>query len=120
MNDVVNIGIAGLGTIGSGVIKSLLRNQSDLERKYKFKFEISGISASSKNKERSFNASSFVWFDSPIDLARDSNIDLVIELIGGDSGSAYDLAMEAIKNKKKQTKTHSKYFYLSFLSFGQS
>ena len=100
MSDVVKIGIAGLGTIGSGVIKSLLRNQSDLEKKYKFKLEISGISASSKNKKRSFNTNNFVWFDNPIDLARDSNIDLIIELIGGDSGIAYDLAIEAIKNKK--------------------
>ena len=100
MSDVVKIGIAGLGTIGSGVIKSLLRNKSELEKKFKFQFEILGISASSKDKERSFDVDQFTWFDKPIDLAKDSNIDLVIELIGGDSGVAYDLAFESIKNKK--------------------
>ncbi|MDA9905032.1 homoserine dehydrogenase [Hyphomicrobiales bacterium] len=100
MSDVVKIGIAGLGTIGSGVIKSLLRNKSELEKKFKFQFEILGISASSKDKERSFDVDQFTWFDKPVDLAKDSNIDLVIELIGGDSGVAYDLAFESIKNKK--------------------
>ena len=45
MNDLVKIGIAGLGTIGSGVIKNLLRNKKELEEKYQFEFEVSGISA---------------------------------------------------------------------------
>ena len=100
MNDIVKIGIAGLGTIGSGVIENLLRNKKELEEKYQFKFEISGISASRKDKKRTFDTSQFIWFDNPIDLAKDSNINLIIELIGGESGTAYDLALEAIKNKK--------------------
>ena len=100
MNDPIKIGIAGLGTIGSGVIKNLLRNKKELEDKYHFRFQISGISAFNKNKIRSFDANQFTWFDNPIDLAKDSSIDLVIELIGGESGTAYDLAIEAIKNKK--------------------
>ena len=100
MNDPIKIGIAGLGTIGSGVIKNLLRNKKELEDKYHFRFQISGISAFNKNKVRSFDANQFTWFDNPIDLAKDTSIDLVIELIGGESGTAYDLAIEAIKNKK--------------------
>ena len=100
MNDPIKIGIAGLGTIGSGVIKNLLRNKKELEDKYHFRFQISGISAFNKNKVRSFDVNQFTWFDNPIDLAKDTSIDLVIELIGGESGTAYDLAIEAIKNKK--------------------
>ena len=68
MNDLVKIGIAGLGTIGSGVIKNLLRNKKELEEKYQFEFEVSGISASKKDKKRSFDTSQFIWFDNPIDL----------------------------------------------------
>lgn len=100
MNDLVKIGIAGLGTIGSGVIKNLLRNKKELEEKYQFEFEVSGISASKKDKKRSFDTSQFKWFDNPLDLAKDPSIDLVMELIGGDTGTAYDLALETIKNKK--------------------
>ena len=62
MNDPIKIGIAGLGTIGSGVIKNLLRNKKELEDKYHFRFQISGISAFNKNKVRSFDANQFTWF----------------------------------------------------------
>ena len=100
MNNPIKIGIAGLGTIGSGVINNLLRNQVELEEKFQINFEIAGVSAASKEKERSFDVSQFTWFDDPLDLAKDSDIDLIIELIGGESGAAYNLATESIKHKK--------------------
>ena len=72
MNNSIKIGIAGLGTIGSGVINNLLRNQVELEEKFQINFEIVGVSANSKEKERSFDVSQFTWFDDPLDLAKDS------------------------------------------------
>ena len=50
MNNPIKIGIAGLGTIGSGVINNLLRNQVELEEKFQINFEIAGVSAASKEK----------------------------------------------------------------------
>ena len=79
MSNSINIGIAGLGTIGCGVVNNLLRNKESLKEKYGLDFEIIGVSASNKNKKRSINLEDFNWYDDPIDLAKDNNIDLVIE-----------------------------------------
>ena len=100
MDKTINIGIAGLGTVGCGVIKNLIRNKVILKKKYNFNFNISGISASSRNKKRSINTDQFKWFDDPIDLAKNKDIDLIIELIGGEKGVALKLAIETIKSKK--------------------
>ena len=70
MDKTINIGIAGLGTVGCGVIKNLIRNKDILKKKYNFNFNISGISASSRNKKRSINTDQFKWFDDPIDLVK--------------------------------------------------
>ena len=78
MSSSINIGIAGLGTIGCGVVNNLLRNQESLKEKYGIDFEIIGVSASNKTKIRSINLEDFNWYDDPIDLAKDKNIDLVI------------------------------------------
>ena len=100
MSKTINIGIAGLGTVGCGVINNLLRNRENLRDKYGLDFNILGISASNKTKKRSINIEDYGWFDNPLDLAKDRNIDLIIELIGGEKDIAFDLAIETIKNKK--------------------
>ena len=100
MSKRINIGIAGLGTVGCGVIDNLSRNKENLKDKYALDFNIIGVSASNKTKKRSINVEDFSWFDNPLDLAKDRDIDLIIELIGGEKGIAFDLAIETIKNKK--------------------
>ena len=55
MTKELNIGIVGLGTVGSGVIKSIEKNKEYFKNNYDVKFNIIGISANSKNKERSFD-----------------------------------------------------------------
>ena len=49
---------------------------------------------------RSFNVSNYKWFDDPLDIINEKNIDTVIELIGGEDGLAYDLAINSLKNDK--------------------
>ena len=100
MNKTINIGIAGLGTVGCGVINNISRNKENLREKYGFDFKILGVSASNKTKKRSINIEKFNWFSNPLDLAKDKDIDLIIELIGGEKGIAFDLAVDTIKNKK--------------------
>ena len=79
MSNSINIGIAGLGTIGCGVVNNLLRNKESLKEKYGLDFEIIGVSASNKNKKRSINLEDFNWYDDPIDLAKDNNIDAFVQ-----------------------------------------
>ena len=79
MTKELNIGIIGLGTVGSGVIKSIEKNVGHFKDNYDVKFNILGISANSKNKERSFNVSNYKWFDNPLDIINEKNVDTVIE-----------------------------------------
>ena len=97
---VVNIGIIGLGTVGSGVIETIEKNQVLFFKEYKIKLKIVGINAKNKNKKRSFDLKKYKWFNSPIDLAKNSEIDIVVELVGGANGIAFDVAKTALTNKK--------------------
>ena len=55
MSKTINIGIAGLGTVGCGVINNLSRNKENLKEKYDLDYNIIGVSASNKTKKRSIN-----------------------------------------------------------------
>lgn len=96
----VNIGIIGLGTVGSGVIEAIEKNKNIFSKKYKINLKISGITAKNKNKKRSFDLKKYKWFKSPLDIAKSSEIDLVVELVGGANGIALDVAKAALVNKK--------------------
>ena len=50
VNKHLNIGIIGLGTVGSGVIETLEKKNNYFKRKYNLEINILGISAKSKNK----------------------------------------------------------------------
>ena len=96
----LNIGIIGLGTVGSGVIKSIEKNSNYFEKNYNIRFNIKSISANSKEKDRSFNINNYKWSENPIDIAKDKDIDTVLELVGGEDGIAYNLAITALNNGK--------------------
>ena len=96
----LNIGIIGLGTVGSGVIKSIEKNSNYFKKNYNIRFNIKSISANSKEKDRSFNINNYKWSENPIDIAKDKDIDTVLELVGGEDGIAYNLAITALNNGK--------------------
>ena len=88
--DKLKIGIIGLGTVGSGVYKTL----QDIEN-----VEIVKIAVKNINKPRSVNVPESMLTDNPYDLVNDPSIDVVVELIGGVT-PAYDYLATAIKNGK--------------------
>ncbi len=96
----INIGIIGLGTVGSGVVEAIEKNNLRFIKKYNIKINICGISAKDKNKKRSFDKTKYKWYKNPLELINDSEIDLIVELIGGESGLALDIANKTLKNKK--------------------
>ncbi len=96
----LNIGIVGLGTVGKSVIENLRSNKNIISKRCLLNINLLAVSAKNKNKERSIDISDLLWVEDPMKLASMQNIDLVIELIGGESGIAYELAKEALKNGK--------------------
>ena len=96
----INIVIAGLGTVGSSTIKLIETNKKIFLSKLGLKINIVGIFAKNKSKKRNFNKNKYAWFDNPLKMIKQNNVDTVVELIGGEKGIAKDICFQAIKNKK--------------------
>jgi homoserine dehydrogenase len=91
------IAIAGLGTVGSGVVKALEARGDLLSRRAGRKLEIVAVSARDKDKARGFALNG--WTGDALCLAR-GDADVVVELIGGDDGIARQLVETALANGK--------------------
>lgn len=97
MSDALRIGVAGLGTVGASVLR-ILRDKADmLTRQCGRPIEVVGVSARNRTQDRGVDLSGLAWFDNPVDLAKSDNIDVFVELIGGDNGPAA-VAVEAALN----------------------
>tara|TARA_B100000427_G_scaffold225400_1_gene189008 strand:+ start:1818 stop:3110 length:1293 start_codon:yes stop_codon:yes gene_type:complete len=96
----LNIVIAGLGTVGTSTIKLIEKNKKIFSLKSSLKINIVGIFAKNKSKKRNFDKKKYKWFNDPIKMINQKNVDLVIELIGGNKGIAKKICYESIKRKK--------------------
>ena len=96
----LNIVIAGIGTVGSSTIRLIEKNKNIFLRKSGLKINILGIFAKNKFKTRNFTKNKYKWFDNPIKMIKQENVDIVLELIGGDKGIAKEICYLALKNKK--------------------
>ncbi len=96
----INICIAGLGNVGSALIKSIEDNENYFKNKAKLNINIIGISAKSKNKKRIIDVSNYEWFDDPRDMAKLEECDVIVELIGQEKGISYELIHLSLENKK--------------------
>ena len=94
----IKIGIAGLGNVGEEVAYQLIKGFR--VQKNLFQIELVAVSARSKNKKRKVDINNLKFFDNPIDMVLDNNIDVIVELIGGEKGVAKDLCFSALKNNK--------------------
>jgi homoserine dehydrogenase len=91
----LRIGIAGLGTVGGGVVKLLAKQAEVIATRAGRPIVVTTISARSK-RDRGFSVDGLTWHDNPVAVATDPNVDVVVELIGGSDGPAKALAEAAI------------------------
>ncbi|QHI96124.1 homoserine dehydrogenase [Aristophania vespae] len=96
----LRLAIAGLGTVGCGVIKLLQEQASSLTDRTGKQLVVTAVSARDRTKDRQIDLSSFRWYDNPVELASDETIDCVLELIGGAEGPARDLVEASLKAGK--------------------
>ena len=94
----LKIAIAGLGVVGGGVYKILTKNIALLNKRAKSDLEL--VAVSSRTVKDFVNQSQIKFYNNTLDLADDKDIDIIVELIGGSEGTAYELAKKALKNKK--------------------
>lgn len=88
MTHPLRLGIAGLGTVGVGVIKIVQEHGEMLEARAGRKILVTAISARNRNKDRGIDLSGLAWEDDPVALARRDDVDVYIELMGGENGPA--------------------------------
>ena len=93
----LNIGICGLGTVGSGVFDVLSSNSRIMFEKSSCEINIVHIATRSDN--HSCDIGDIQYSKDVFQVAKDPNVDLVVELIGG-TDVAFELVMLAISNKK--------------------
>lgn len=88
----LRIGLAGLGTVGGGVVKLLEANAALIARRADRPIVITAISARDRSRERGIDLSRFAWVDDAGKLANRDDVDAVVEMIGGADGPALTLA----------------------------
>ena len=100
MTKPLRLGIAGLGTVGVGVIKIIQEKLSTLEARTGKKIIISAVTARSKTKQRGIDLTPYQWEKDPVSLAKRDDVDIFIELIGGHEGVAKEAVEVAIRQGK--------------------
>lgn len=92
----LRLGIAGLGTVGCGVLALLERNGELIARRSGRTLATVAVSARDRRRARPVEISALPWRDNLLDLADRGAIDCVVELIGGSDGPALALARASL------------------------
>lgn len=95
----INIGIIGFGTVGTGVVKILLGQEEILRNRVGVQFIIKHIADLDLKTDRGVEIASGVLTTDVNKIINDPDIDIIIELIGGET-VAFDIIMQAISNGK--------------------
>jgi homoserine dehydrogenase len=100
MTAPLRIALAGLGTVGVGVIKLIVENRDIIARRAGRAIEIVAVTARDRTKDRGVDISGYRWTDDMTAIATADDVDVVVELVGGSDGPALTLAREALGSGK--------------------
>ncbi len=100
MSHPLRLGIAGLGTIGAALVHIIQSTDNRLSVSSLRTVEITGVTARTRNKERDFSLDGITWFEDASSLAVSEDIDVFVELIGGDEGPARESVEKALQAGK--------------------
>ncbi len=96
MSRPLSVGVAGLGTVGAGVLKLLRDNMQIIAARAGRPIVVTAVSARDRTRDRGVSVAGLRWYEDPVALASDPDVDVVVEVIGGSSGSAKALVEAAI------------------------
>ena len=88
MTAPLRLGVAGLGTVGAGVVRIVRQQAALLEARTGRPIAISAVSARDKSKDRGVPLTGYAWEDDPVALATRDDVDVYVELMGGTDGPA--------------------------------
>ena len=96
----IRIALVGLGTVGCGVVQVIESNAGLIAERAGRPIEIVAVNARDRSRARACDISAYRWADDPLALADDPDIDLIVEMVGGEAGLALDLARAALSAGK--------------------
>ncbi|MBT9383048.1 homoserine dehydrogenase [Pseudooceanicola sp. CBS1P-1] len=96
----LRLGIAGLGTVGVGVLKILRREAEMITMRTGRAVTVTAVSARNRGKDRGVPLEGYAWEDDPVALATRDDIDVFVELMGGSDGPAKAATEAALKAGK--------------------
>jgi homoserine dehydrogenase len=97
MAEALRVGIAGLGTVGASVVRVMSGKAAELTRQCGRDLVVAGVSARDRSRDRGIDLGAAKWFDNPVELAGAAEIDVFVELIGGDEGPALACVKAALE-----------------------
>ncbi len=95
----VKIGLLGLGTVGGGTVNVLRRNAGEITRRAGREIQISKASARELGRARICSTEGIELTANPFAIVNDPDIDIIVELIGGES-PAKELVLQALSRGK--------------------
>ena len=96
----LRIALAGLGTVGAGVIRLIEANAALIARRAGRPIVVSVVSARDRGKKRGVDIARYAWEDDMVILGERDDVDVVVELVGGSDGSALACARTTIEAGK--------------------
>ena len=92
----MRIGIAGLGTVGAGVVRLLHDNADLITGRAGQPVTVAAVAARDRSRDRGIDLGGAEWVGDPVQLATYPGLDAVVELIGGADGPALELVRAAL------------------------
>ena len=96
MTDALKIGIAGLGTVGAALFQIITSRHNLLADICGREIVVTAVCARDRSRDRGLNLDGVVWFDDPVVMAQEADIDVFVELIGGEGDPALASATAAL------------------------
>src|ERR1700709_1804807 len=93
----LRLGVAGLGNVGGTLVRILQKDGEELTRKLGRRLAVTAVAARPRARDRGLDLANLAWFDDPVALARSPDIDLFVELIGGEDGPAFASVRAALE-----------------------
>ena len=100
MTDGLKVGVAGIGTVGGGLLRLLAARKGDLAARAGRPIEVVAVSARNRSKKRDADLSGLRFVVDPVALAADPAIEVFVELIGGEEGIAKKAVETALASGK--------------------
>ena len=100
MKPPLKIAVAGLGTVGAGILKLLQDQAEPLAERGGRPIVVAAVSARDRRRDRGVDLSAVRWYEDAAAMAADPEIDVVVELIGGADGIARQVVDAALDHGK--------------------